>query len=80
MSPGAVGYDIYGIENVCIPANGRALISTGIAIELPEGVYGRLAPRSGLTVKKGLNVGAGMIDPDYRGDIKVILFDLFDEV
>ena len=59
MSHGAVGYDIHGIENICIPANGRAIISTGIAIELPEGVYGRLAPRSGLTVKKGLSIGAG---------------------
>ena len=79
MSHGAVGYDIHGIENICIPANGRAIISTGIAIELPEGVYGRLAPRSGLTVKKGLSIGAGVIDPDYRGEIKVILFNLSNE-
>ena len=79
MSHGAVGYDIHGIENICIPANGRAIISTGIAIELPERVYGRLAPRSGLTVKKGLSVGAGVIDPDYRGEIKVILFNLSNE-
>ena len=79
MSHGAVGYDIHGVENICIPANGRAIISTGIAIELPEGVYGRLAPRSGLTVKKGLSVGAGVIDPDYRGEIKVILFNLSNE-
>ena len=75
MSAGAAGYDIRGIESICIPTNERAVISTGIAVELPKGVYGRLAPRSGLTVKKGLNVGAGVIDPDYKGEIKVVLFN-----
>jgi len=51
------------------------LIPIGIAIKMPDGVYGRVAPRSGLAVKKGIHVGAGVIDPDYRGEIHVLLFN-----
>ena len=40
---------------------------------IPPGFYGRLAPRSGLAVKKGIHVGAGVIDPDYRGEVRVLL-------
>ena len=46
------------------------------AIEIPEGYYGRIAPRSGLAVKKGLDVMAGVIDSGYRGEIKVLLINL----
>jgi len=52
-------------ELVCVP--------TGIAIKLPPGTYGRVAPRSGVTVKYNIHVGAGVIDPDYTGEIKVVL-------
>jgi len=45
---------------------------------IPEGFYGRIAPRSGLAVKKSINVGAGVIDPDYRGEVRVLLFNLGD--
>tara|TARA_B100000401_G_C52692471_1_gene665174 strand:- start:659 stop:1015 length:357 start_codon:yes stop_codon:yes gene_type:complete len=54
----------------------RRLVSTGICIEIPEGYYGRIAPRSGLAVKKGLDVMAGVIDSGYRGEIKVLLVNL----
>jgi len=74
-SSGAVGYDIYSTDNVTIPPTHRALVGTGIAILLPEGVYGRVAPRSGLAVKHGIQVGAGVIDPDYTGEVKVVLFN-----
>jgi len=74
-SAGAAGYDLYSTENVCIYPGKRATISTGIAIRMPEGVYGRVAPRSSLAVKHGICVGAGVIDPDYRGEIKVLLFN-----
>jgi dUTP pyrophosphatase len=50
---------------VCIP--------TGIAIKVPPGTYGRIAPRSGITVKHNVHVGAGVIDSDYTGEIKVVL-------
>jgi dUTP pyrophosphatase len=73
-SSGAVGYDLYSCEDVTIPRGERALVGTGVAIVLPVGTYGRVAPRSGLAVKHGINVGAGVIDPDYTGEIKVLLF------
>ena len=75
-SDGAVGYDLYSSEDAVVPCQaGRALVGTGISISLPDDVYGRVAPRSGLAVKHCINVGAGVIDPDYTGEIKVVLFN-----
>jgi len=74
-SAGAVGYDLYSIDAVVIPPAHRALVGTGVAILMPQDVYGRVAPRSGLAVKHGIQVGAGVIDPDYTGEIKVVLFN-----
>lgn len=75
-SDGAVGYDLYSSEDATVPCQaGRALVGTGITAVLPPGVYGRVAPRSGLAVKHCINVGAGVIDPDYTGEIKVVLFN-----
>ena len=72
----SVGYDLYSSEDAIIPCQaGRALVGTGITIVLPDGVYGRVAPRSGLAVKHCINVGACVIDPDYTGEIKVVLFN-----
>ncbi|GMP93087.1 hypothetical protein CsSME_00043060 [Camellia sinensis var. sinensis] len=67
---GAVGYDLTSIAMYVIPTQGRTLVSTGIAMEIPCGLYGRIAPRSGLALIHGINVGAGVIDPDYRGEVK----------
>jgi dUTP pyrophosphatase len=53
----------------------RALIKTGIAVAIPPGHYGRIAPRSGLALKQGVDVLAGVIDEDYRGEIGVILLN-----
>lgn len=69
-SEGAAGYDLTSVVNVCINPGKRGLISTGVSIKLPKGVYGRIAPRSGLSVRHGLNVGAGVIDEDYRGEMQ----------
>lgn len=55
------------------------MVSTGISMAIPEGYYGRVAPRSGLAVKNFIDVGAGVIDSDYRGELKVLLFN-FSEV
>ena len=75
-SDGAVGYDLYSSEDAIVPCQaGRALVSTGIALSIPDGLYGRVAPRSGLAVKHCINVGAGVIDPDYTGEVKVVLFN-----
>ena len=72
---GSAGYDLTAIRDDVIEPGCRKLLPIGIAIKLPEGVYGRIAPRSGLAVKKGIQVGAGVIDPDYTGEIHVLLFN-----
>ena len=74
-SPGAAGYDLTSTESHIILPGHRAIVGTGIALELPEGTYGRVAPRPGLAVKNGLQVGAGVVDRDYRGELKVVIFN-----
>ena len=74
----AAGYDLHALTDAKIPARGKALISTGLAFAIPEGNYGRIAPRSGLAAKHSIDVGAGVIDSDYRGEVKVLLFNLSD--
>lgn len=74
-SEGAVGYDLVATQGCVILPGNRGLVPTGLSLELPPGTYGRVAPRSGLAVKNGLDVGAGVVDPDYRGEIKVVLFN-----
>ncbi len=72
----SAGYDLYCVEDFQIAPKDRTLAATGIAMKLPKGVYGRVAPRSGLTVKNGIHIGAGVIDPDYTGEVKVAMFNL----
>jgi dUTP pyrophosphatase len=74
-SSGSVGYDLFASEDLLILCNDRACISTGLSMIIPDGHYGRTAPRSGLAVKYGLQVGADVIDPDYRGEVKIVLFN-----
>ncbi|VDM02269.1 unnamed protein product [Schistocephalus solidus] len=90
----AAGYDLYSAHDCSIPSKGRALVKTDIQaslpfimhpyalltlIALPDGCYGRVAPRSGLALKHGIDVGAGVVDQDYRGNIGVVLFNFGDE-
>src|SRR5215211_1217239 len=72
---GDAGYDLRATERVSIPQEGRRLVGTGVAIALPEGVAGLVTPRSGLAIEHGLTLlnAPGLIDPNYRGEIKVIL-------
>ena len=72
----AAGYDLYAAQNAEIDPLKRALIKTNISIAIPKGYYGRIAPRSGLAYKNGIDVMAGVIDSDYRGDVGVILYNL----
>ena len=75
-SDGSVGYDLYSNEDAIVPCQaGNALVGTGLAVRIPDGCYGRVAPRSGLAVKHCIDVGAGVIDPDYTGEVKVVLFN-----
>jgi dUTP pyrophosphatase len=72
----SAGYDLSSAEHAVIPPGSRAVIKTALAVACPAGTYGRIAPRSGLTVKYGIHVGAGVIDADYRGEVGVVLFNL----
>ena len=74
-SAGAAGYDLCAAHDGVVPARGKALIKTDLAIMVPVGTYGRVAPRSGLAWKNSIDVGAGVIDEDYRGNVGVILFN-----
>src|ERR1700761_6245123 len=71
----AAGFDLAASEGQIIPAGKWKVISTGLEIAVPEGTYGRGAPRSGLAAKHGIDVGAGVIDYDYRGIVGVILIN-----
>ena len=75
----AAGYDLASAEETVVPAKGKTVVKTGISIAIPEGCYGRIAPRSGLAVKNFIDVGAGVIDADYRGEVGVVLFNHSDE-
>lgn len=75
----AAGLDICSIEDLAIEPKQRALVRTGLAVAIPEGYYGRLAPRSGLATQKGLDTLAGVIDADYRGEIRCLLYNTGDE-
>ena len=79
-SAGAAGYDLFASEAAVVPASavrdgrveiGHALVGTGIAVTLPPGHVGRVGSRSGLSTRHNIEVGAGWIDPDYRGEVKI---------
>ena len=72
---GDAGYDLYATHDGVIPSDGSvAIVHTGIIVEIPNGFYGRIAPRSGLAVKNNVAVAAGVIDSNYRGAINVALY------
>jgi len=74
-TPNSAGFDLYALEDtIIIGGGGNVLVPTGIAVQLPEGTYGRIAMRSGLAVKQHLGVSAGVIDIDYTGGIGVVVF------
>lgn len=75
---GDAGLDLRANEPVCLKPFERKLISTGIAVEIPDGYAGFVQPRSGLAIKKGLSLvnTPGLIDSHYRGELKIILINL----
>jgi len=72
---GDAGFDIYADESVVIWVGGQAVISTGIACEIPTGWVGQIWSRSGMAVKHMIDVHAGIIDSNYRGEIKACLIN-----
>ena len=76
-SAGAAGYDLYANEDVVITDSEFTPVSIGVTVAIPPGYYGRIAPRSGLATKYGVIIGGGVIDEDYRGELKVLMSCLF---
>jgi len=75
----AAGLDVCSIEELKIEPKQRVMARTGLAVAIPHGFYGRVAPRSGLAAKNGLDVLAGVIDSDYRGEVCCLLYNTGDE-
>ena len=69
------GWDLYAANSTIISEHQRKTIETGIALEIPNGYVGLIWPRSGLSVKQGIDVLAGVVDSGYRGEIKVCLYN-----
>ena len=68
----SIGYDLYSPKTIVLPPHSRQCVLVDIAITLPQGTYGRIAPRSGLALK-GIDIAGGVIDPDFTGNIGVIM-------
>lgn len=79
--PGDAGFDLRAVEAFTLEPGQRALVPTGVAIALPPGHAGLVTPRSGLAIKHGISVvnGPGLVDPNYRGELMVVLVNLGDE-
>merc|ERR1712010_109063 len=71
----AAGYDLYSAYDYVVPAGGKIMAKTDIQVKVPHGTYGRVAPRSGLAWKHHIDIGAGVVDEDYRGNIGVVMFN-----
>jgi dUTP pyrophosphatase len=78
-SGGAAGADLCASEALTIPPGGRAAVPTALRLEIPQGYAGLVWPRSGLAVRHGIDTMAGVIDSDYRGELKVVLVNHGDE-
>jgi dUTP pyrophosphatase len=81
QTAGAAGFDLHSVIKVMLHPNERALVSTGIAMEIEDGYELQIRPRSGLAYKYGITVlnAPGTIDSDYRGEIKVLLVNSSNE-
>ena len=71
----SAGFDVYAAYPIEIKKNEGGLVLTDLSIIMPPGIYTRIAPRSGLSVMYNIHVMAGVVDPDYRGNVGVYLFN-----
>ena len=76
---GVAGYDLAVAQTAVVPAHGKVLVKIGLSISMPTSCYGMTALRSGLALKKFIDVGAGVVDEDYRGELGLVLFNFGDE-
>lgn len=74
-SESAVGFDLYSAYSITVEPSSHAVVLTDLSFKFPLGCYGRIAPRSGLAIKHMIDVGGGVIDPDYRGNVGIVLFN-----
>lgn len=81
QTKGAVGFDLQANEDWNLIPNEVALVQTGLYIAIPEGFEGQIRPRSGLAINNGITVlnSPGTIDSDYRGEIKIMLYNTSEE-
>ena len=77
--PHDAGWDLYASDERWVLARSSATVATGIAVAIPPSYYGRIAPRSGLSVKYNIEVGAGVVDAGYRGELIVKLYNHGDD-
>ena len=73
------GYDLRAVGHFTLVPGARAVIPIGFAVEIPQGFYGRIAPRSGFAVSHGIDVLAGVVDSNYRDEVGVVLINHGDE-
>ena len=76
---GSAGYDLYSAYDYVVEPQRNCLVMTDIKMEIPQGYYGRIAERSGLSLNRQIKVGGGVIDSDYRGNVGIILFNFGDK-
>lgn len=81
----AAGYDLYSLESGSVQPKSRSLIKTGISVQIPTldypyRCYGSIRSRSGLSYRMGIEVGAGVIDIDYTGEIGVVIHNHSNDV
>jgi len=70
---GSAGYDLYSCERVVLRPRERGVVHTGVRLAIPKGWCGQIWPRSGMAVRSGIDVLAGLVDSDFRGDVGVVL-------
>jgi dUTP pyrophosphatase len=74
-TPWSAGFDLRAAYDFVVPPRHSFLVRTDLQFAIPRGYYGRIAPRSGLALRHGIDVGAGVVDEDYRGEVSVLLFN-----
>lgn len=74
-TPGAAGLDLFSAETLTIPARSTAVVGTALRVSMPRNCYGRIAPRYKTSARHSIDVGAGVVDSDYRGELKIVLFN-----
>ena len=71
----SAGYDLFADESIEVSPNSRALISTGLKMQIPKGFYGQISPRSGIALRNGVVAFSGTVDSGYLGIVYVLLFN-----